>query len=147
MGAQRGNKSTLPPLAEVNRLYNEGHSLGELATAFGISEATIRSRLSAAGYTPRPKSQKQKPAKRFISERDEWQGLCYGYDPELWFSTKPEEVAKAKGICARCDYRMNCLNLALRAEGGNGIDSRAGIYGGLTEGERVELSRSQRQAS
>lgn len=147
MSAQRGNKSTMPPLAEVNRLYNEGHSLGELAAKFGITEATIRSRLSMAGYTPRPVAQKQKRGKRFVRDHDEWQGLCYGYNPELWFSPKPEDVAEAKAICARCEHKEKCLILALRAEGGIGVDSRAGVYGGLTERERAQLSRKQRQAS
>lgn len=37
-------------------------------------------------------------------------GLCVGHpNPELWFSSKPEDKRKAKEICSRCPVRDVCL--------------------------------------
>jgi WhiB family redox-sensing transcriptional regulator len=43
--------------------------------------------------------------------------------------------AKAKAICRRCSVRLTCLETALRN------DEDFGIWGGLTERERRNLSR------
>ena len=42
--------------------------------------------------------------------------------------------AKAKGICVACPVKAECLDFALR------VREPHGIWGGLTEGERRELS-------
>ena len=58
--------------------------------------------------------------------------LCTEEDPELWFSTRPDEVAMAKAICQRCPSQMDCITVALER------DERYGIWGSVnrTEGER-----------
>ena len=65
---------------------------------------------------------------------------CLGADPELFFpigETGPAllQIAEAKQICGRCPVRQQCLDWALAT------DQRAGIWGGLSEGERLPLRR------
>lgn len=65
---------------------------------------------------------------------------CIEADPELFFpigETGPAllQIAEAKQICSRCPVRQECLEWALET------DQRAGIWGGLSEGERLSLRR------
>ena len=58
--------------------------------------------------------------------------------------TKRDRKARekaAKRICAACPVLDACRDYALR------VDERLGIWGGLTECERTQLSESRRQAS
>jgi WhiB family redox-sensing transcriptional regulator len=70
---------------------------------------------------------------------------CRDEDPELFFPISDvgpgaRQTAQAKAVCARCPVREECLRYALD----NGLDY--GIFGGLTERERRDLARRNRQA-
>lgn len=51
---------------------------------------------------------------------------------------------EAKAVCDGCPVRRQCLDYALRIEGGAEAGSRAGIWGGLTPRERHAIHRQQR---
>ena len=68
---------------------------------------------------------------------------CRDEDPELFFPISgigpgARQEAEAKAVCARCPVREQCLRYALD----NGLDH--GIFGGTTEPERRELTRTRR---
>ncbi len=68
---------------------------------------------------------------------------CRDADPELFFPISEvgpgaRQVAAAKAVCARCPVRAQCLRYALD----NGLDH--GVFGGATEVERRELTRTRR---
>ncbi|MEU3529393.1 WhiB family transcriptional regulator [Streptomyces sp. NPDC038707] len=60
-------------------------------------------------------------------------GACQYEDPELFFKTGTEEIAKT--VCRGCPVREDCLTHAL--------DERIedGVWGGLTEDERRNIRR------
>ena len=60
-------------------------------------------------------------------------------DPEAWFSGNPRAIAAAKEVCGTCPERQGCLTMALRAEVGEPVSLRFGIFGGLTPAERAAL--------
>ncbi|MGX1760439.1 WhiB family transcriptional regulator [Streptomyces lydicus] len=66
---------------------------------------------------------------------------CAGMDPQLadaLFFPAPSDrsvIAQAKQICADCPVRRTCLDAALESE------TRMGIRGGMTEGERNDLHK------
>jgi WhiB family redox-sensing transcriptional regulator len=41
---------------------------------------------------------------------------CRSGDADLWFAESPAELERAKGLCARCPIRSECLAGALRRE-------------------------------
>jgi WhiB family redox-sensing transcriptional regulator len=67
----------------------------------------------------------------------EERALCRNItDQEMFFPEHGNRSpAKAKAICRRCSVRLTCLETALRN------DEDFGIWGGLTERERRNLSR------
>lgn len=77
--------------------------------------------------------------------RPAWQadGACVGTDPSLWFPAPGEvqKVAQAKRICATCTVRERCLDYAMTF-GPRGL---AGIWGGMSERQRVTLRRTRMQ--
>ncbi|MBE4735758.1 WhiB family transcriptional regulator [Streptomyces caniscabiei] len=79
-------------------------------------------------------------AARATSWRD--RGACNGQDPDLFapdgtLGRWADVIKKAKAICNRCPVRTTCLEWAL--------DNREdfGIFGGLTQDERWEITRQQ----
>lgn len=60
-------------------------------------------------------------------------GACRDVDPAVLHpdSDAPQDVARARTLCARCDVRLECLAFSLRT------DNLDGIWGGLTAGERA----------
>lgn len=67
-------------------------------------------------------------------------------DPEVFFpigNTGPalDQIEAAKRICRPCVVRRHCLNWALET------NQDTGVWGGLSEDERRELTRAQRQPS
>ena len=68
--------------------------------------------------------------------------VCRDVDPEWFFPTAEKgpvhdaEVERAKGVCAQCPVRAQCLDDALAR-------LPYGIAGGLTEGERRGLKRQR----
>ena len=75
----------------------------------------------------------------------QWRAACRGEDSGLFFppgelENKDQRLArerKAKGICAICPVRIECLEYAVR------IREPHGIWGGLTELERRLLIRER----
>lgn len=70
-------------------------------------------------------------------------GACATEDYETFFP-KPGQrnhVREAKGICSGCSIRAECLEGALER------GERFGIWGGLTERERMRLRGQRRQAA
>jgi len=73
--------------------------------------------------------------------RDDARCRIEGTDPELFFPVSEigpgaRQVAAAKAVCHRCGVRAECLTDA--------IDSglHAGVFGGMSESERRNLTRS-----
>ena len=67
---------------------------------------------------------------------------CHGLDPELFFPVGAAEPGpEAQEACGSCPVRSDCLEFALRT-------GQAGVWGGLTEGERRGARRkATRRAS
>lgn len=74
-----------------------------------------------------------------------WQDLaaCLTEDPDLFFpaSTREEgaalrQIEAAKAVCARCPVVEECLREALD-------NDEQGVWGGLSEGERLTLKRGR----
>lgn len=70
-------------------------------------------------------------------EPDAWEhrALCAQVDPELFFPEKGGSSKEAKGVCAACDVRDECLEAALLE------DDHHGVRGGYTERERRRIKR------
>jgi len=69
-----------------------------------------------------------------------WQDLgnCLGVDPELFFPGRGASTKEAKGVCAGCVVKVDCLEYALD----NG--EKFGIWGGASERERRRIRRQRR---
>lgn len=79
-----------------------------------------------------------------IAENYDWQykGACNGVDTELFYlphnargAEKLQQIKEAKAVCAKCPVIEQCLNFAIKTE------EPHGIWGGLTEEERVTIVR------
>ncbi|ANJ10474.1 WhiB family transcriptional regulator [Streptomyces parvulus] len=70
----------------------------------------------------------------------DWQeeALCAQTGAEFFFPEPGSSVRDAKRICALCPIRPACLDFALSN------DERFGVWGGLSEKERLELRRATR---
>jgi WhiB family redox-sensing transcriptional regulator len=64
---------------------------------------------------------------------------CRGLDPERFFPEPGEQakVAEAKAVCASCQVRDYCLELAVKAA--EGLDGDHGVFGGTLPAERSRL--------
>ncbi|EST35235.1 transcription factor WhiB [Streptomyces roseochromogenus subsp. oscitans DS 12.976] len=69
---------------------------------------------------------------------DTWraQALCAQTGPDFFFPEPGSSVREAKRICAMCELRPACLDYALAN------DERFGVWGGLSEKERLALRRT-----
>lgn len=69
-----------------------------------------------------------------------WQqrALCAQVGSEFFFPEPGSSVREAKRICQLCEMRPACLEYALAN------DERFGVWGGLSEQERLELRRGPR---
>ena len=68
------------------------------------------------------------------------QASCLGQSPEIWFPEflTPEAIAIAKGICAECPVKADCLDEALANV------ELEGIWGGETPSKRRNMRRRER---
>ncbi|MEU6353311.1 WhiB family transcriptional regulator [Streptomyces sp. NPDC047072] len=66
-----------------------------------------------------------------------WQtrALCAETGADFFFPEPGSSVREAKKICGMCEMRPACLEYAMRH------DERFGVWGGLSEKERLELRR------
>jgi len=70
-------------------------------------------------------------------------GRCFTgkHDPNLWISAKGGSGITAKKICnTQCPVKAKCLAWITDIENTEGM--QAGIYGGLSPRERLDLKRS-----
>lgn len=140
---------------EMLALIHEGHTLEEVAAAYGMLASTIAGRLNHMGYDRygEPLPVNDTPTRQRVVKWDRdnqpWQhaAACRtgGHDPEMWHPASAVERATvgrvAKGICSGCPVATQCLQLALRAEGTLTADYRSGIFGGLDEQQRADLAK------
>lgn len=70
-------------------------------------------------------------------ERYGWQedSACRGIEPEIFFPISEDDSWRAKEICLVCEVRPHCLVFALENR------ERYGVWGGVTEKERIEMNR------
>ncbi|MEV6794497.1 WhiB family transcriptional regulator [Streptomyces sp. NPDC051320] len=68
-----------------------------------------------------------------------WQerALCAQTGPEFFFPDPGSSTREAKRLCGVCEERVTCLEYALDH------DERFGVWGGLSEKERLHLRREQ----
>ncbi|WP_202918447.1 WhiB family transcriptional regulator [Streptomyces cavernae] len=64
------------------------------------------------------------------------QALCAQTGSDFFFPEPGSSVREAKRICGLCEIRAECLEYALRN------DERFGVWGGLSEKERLGLRRA-----
>ncbi|WP_328767288.1 WhiB family transcriptional regulator [Streptomyces sp. NBC_00286] len=64
------------------------------------------------------------------------QALCAQTGADFFFPEPGSSVREAKRICALCEMRPACLQYALAN------DERFGVWGGLSEKERLSLRRT-----
>ncbi|MGQ4511341.1 WhiB family transcriptional regulator [Streptomyces sp. DW26H14] len=69
-----------------------------------------------------------------------WQesALCAQTGPEFFFPAPGSSTREAKRLCGACPEREACLAYALEH------DERFGVWGGLSEHERLNLRRNRR---
>ncbi|MGW1543648.1 WhiB family transcriptional regulator [Streptomyces sp. NPDC002309] len=67
-----------------------------------------------------------------------WQAeaLCAQTGSDFFFPEPGSSVREAKRICGLCEMRAVCLDYALTN------DERFGVWGGLSEKERLQLRRT-----
>ncbi|BBZ66244.1 transcriptional regulator WhiB [Mycolicibacterium insubricum] len=62
---------------------------------------------------------------------------CHVNEPDLWFADDPSDLEKAKGLCAACPLRAQCLSAAIdRAE-------PWGVWGGEIFDRGVVVARKR----
>ncbi|GAA2659863.1 WhiB family transcriptional regulator [Streptomyces vastus] len=67
------------------------------------------------------------------------QALCAQTGADFFFPEPGSSVREAKRICGLCEMRSACLQYALAN------DERFGVWGGLSEKERLGLRRTHQQ--
>ncbi|MXM65506.1 WhiB family transcriptional regulator [Streptomyces sp. HUCO-GS316] len=65
------------------------------------------------------------------------QALCAQTGADFFFPEPGSSVREAKRICAMCEMRSACLEYALEN------DERFGVWGGLSEKERLQLRHTR----
>jgi WhiB family redox-sensing transcriptional regulator len=120
-------------------------AFADLARIVGVREGRVRQVLGPL-RTARRHATEAERAGRPVAVIDDggrqgWldQAACRDQDPERFFPEPGEQVkaAEAKAICASCQVRDHCRDLAVKAAGG--IDSDHGVFGGTLPEERSPL--------
>jgi WhiB family redox-sensing transcriptional regulator len=76
-------------------------------------------------------------------------GACVGEapahhdDPDPWHDDTEAADTEAKAVCDTCPVLDACRTWIMAAEGGAGLTSRAGVWGGLTARERHSRWRAE----
>jgi WhiB family redox-sensing transcriptional regulator len=135
-----------PPAADIIAAVRRGQSYAELAAIYGVSESTLRRRVTDSGLVQRRYGSRPIPTTgRLVDDHAPvWmeQGLCAQTDPEAFFPEIGHSPRAGKQICKACPVVAACLAYALER------DERFGVWGGLTPGERKRLkARTQAQAT
>jgi WhiB family transcriptional regulator, redox-sensing transcriptional regulator len=117
----------------------------QVARLVGVHEGRVRQVLGPLRTAHRNTTDATDRGERPVVVEDDgrqgWldQAACRDLDPERFFPESGEQVkaAEAKAICAGCQVRDQCLDLAVKAAGG--IDQDHGVFGGTLPAERSRL--------
>jgi WhiB family transcriptional regulator, redox-sensing transcriptional regulator len=120
-------------------------AFADVARLVGVREGRVRQVLgplrTAHRNTTATTDRAEPPVVVEDGGRQAWldRAACRDQDPERFFPESGEQVkaAEAKAICAGCQVRDHCLELAVKAAGGIGQDH--GVFGGTLPGERGPL--------
>jgi WhiB family redox-sensing transcriptional regulator len=119
-------------------------AFADVARIVGVREGRVRQVLGPLRTAHRNTATSDRRERPVVVEDDGPQGwldraACRDLDPERFFPESGEQVkaAEAKAICASCQVRDHCLDLAVKAAGG--IDADHGVFGGTLPGERGPL--------
>jgi WhiB family transcriptional regulator, redox-sensing transcriptional regulator len=150
LGALRGG--TLTSAQRIEQLWRLWEAEGgqrlefsNVARLVGVREGRVRQVLGPLRTAHRHATQAER-AERPVAVvedggRQAWldQAACRDLDPERFFPESGEhtKAAEAKAICASCQVRDQCLELAVNAAGG--LDHDHGVFGGTLPAERSQL--------
>jgi WhiB family transcriptional regulator, redox-sensing transcriptional regulator len=117
----------------------------DLARLVGVREGRVRQVLGPLRTTHRNSTDTTDRGERPVVVEDDgrqaWldRAACRDQDPERFFPESGEQAkaAEAKAICASCQVRDHCLDLAVTAAGG--LDQDHGVFGGTLPAERSRL--------
>jgi WhiB family transcriptional regulator, redox-sensing transcriptional regulator len=120
-------------------------AFADVARLLGVREGRVRQVLGPLRTAHRTSSDSADRGERPVVVEDDgrqgWldQAACRDHDPERFFPESGEQTkaAEAKAICASCQVRDQCLDLAVKAAGG--IDGDHGVFGGTLPAERSRL--------
>jgi WhiB family redox-sensing transcriptional regulator len=150
LAALRGG--TLTAAERITQLWQVWEAEGgqrlefaDLARIVGVREGRVRQVLGPLRTAHRNTTATTNRAERPVVVEDDgrqgWldQAACRDQDPERFFPESGEQrkAAEAKAICASCQVRDQCLQLAVTAAGG--IDADHGVFGGTLPAERSQL--------
>jgi WhiB family redox-sensing transcriptional regulator len=143
-----GTLTTAERVEQLWRLWevqgSQRLAFAEVARLVGVREGRVRQVLGPLRTAHRNTTATTDREARPVVEDDGGQGwldraACRHQDPERFFPESGEQVkaAEAKAICAGCQVRDHCLQLAVKAAGG--LDADHGVFGGTLPAERSRL--------
>jgi WhiB family redox-sensing transcriptional regulator len=144
-----GTLTTAQRIEQLWRLWEaEGGQrleFADLARLVGVREGRVRQVLGPLRTAHRNAAEAERAEGPIAviedGGRQAWldQAACRGHDPERFFPESGEQTkaAEAKAICASCQVRDHCLELAVKAAGG--LDADHGVFGGTLPAERSRL--------
>jgi WhiB family transcriptional regulator, redox-sensing transcriptional regulator len=120
-------------------------AFAQVARLVGVREGRVRQVLgplrTAHRTTTATTDRGERPQVVEDDGRQAWvdRAACRDLDPERFFPETGEQTkaAEAKAICASCQVRDHCLDLAVKAAGG--LDGDHGVFGGTLPAERSRL--------
>jgi WhiB family redox-sensing transcriptional regulator len=120
-------------------------AFADVARIVGVREGRVRQVLGPLRTARRHATEAERAGRPVAvvedGGRQGWldRAACRDQDPERFFPEPGEQVkaAEAKAICASCQVRDHCLELAVKAAGG--IDRDHGVFGGTLPEERSPL--------
>ena len=118
-------------------------AVADVARLVGVREGRVRQVLGPLRTADRNATTNRNQRSLVIEDggRQGWldRAACRDLDPERFFPEPGEQVkaAEAKAICAGCQVRDQCRDLAVKAAGG--IDQDHGVFGGTLPAERSRL--------
>ncbi|HKO84404.1 MAG TPA: WhiB family transcriptional regulator [Actinomycetota bacterium] len=119
-------------------------AVADVARLVGVREGRVRQVLGPLRTADRNATTTNRNQRSLVIEdggRQGWldQAACRGHDPERFFPEPGEhtKATEAKAICAGCQVRDQCRDLAVNAAGGT--DQDHGVFGGTLPAERSRL--------
>jgi WhiB family redox-sensing transcriptional regulator len=120
-------------------------AFADVARLVGVREGRVRQVLGPLRTAHRHATQAERTGQPVTVVEDDgrqaWldQAACRDLDPEQFFPEPGEQAkaAEAKAICAGCQVRDQCRDLAVKAAGG--LDADHGVFGGTLPAERSRL--------